>query len=224
MRWSERQLAMLREMGIRVWAPETPTATEEAGAATLVAERTPEPAALPGAAPVARAPATVYERGADRPVPASREAASAAAPSAPRSLVSAEWLVVGEPFASTAADPAAAAEQELLLDNMLRAIRISRGSEGREGRACHLPVDEGQAAGIAAAIEAVRPRCILALGRAAAVALLGIDEPLGKLRERLHQRDGIPVVVTFALPYLLRHAADKPRAWADLCRAVAAIA
>ena len=55
-------------------------------------------------------------------------------------------------------------------------------------------------------------------------ALLGIDEPLGKLRERLHQRDGIPVVVTFALPYLLRHAADKPRAWADLCRAVAAIA
>jgi DNA polymerase len=173
---------------------------------------------------VVRAPAAAYERGGHRPAAASQAAAPAAGPIAPGALLSAEWLVVGEPFASTAADPAAAAEQELLLDNMLRAIRVSRVSEGREGRACHLPVDEGQAGDIAAAIEAVRPRCILALGRAAALALLGVDEPLGKLRERLHQRDGIPVVVTFALPYLLRHAADKPRAWADLCRAVAAIA
>ena len=29
MRWSERQLAMLREMGIRVWAPEAPAAMED---------------------------------------------------------------------------------------------------------------------------------------------------------------------------------------------------
>ena len=41
MRWSERQLAMLREMGIRVWAPAAPTAMADAGSATLVAERTP---------------------------------------------------------------------------------------------------------------------------------------------------------------------------------------
>jgi len=221
MRWSERQLAMLREMGIRVWAPEAPVATEDVGAATLVAERTSEAGSV--AAPVARSPVAAYERSADRPAPGSRENIAAVAPVAP-GLLSAEWLVVGEPFASTAADPAGAAEQELLLDNMLRAIRVSRAGEGREGRACHLPVAEGDAAGIATAIEAVRPRCILALGRIAAVALLGIDEPLGKLRERLHERNGIPVVVTFALPYLLRHAADKPRAWIDLCRAVAAIA
>jgi DNA polymerase len=97
------------------------------------------------------------------------------------------------------------------------------GGSGRSG--CHLPVDEGQAAGIAAAIPSGPPRCILCASAAPpALALLGVDEPLGKLRERLHERDGIPVVVTFALPYLLRHAADKPRAWADLCRAVAAIA
>ena len=220
MRWSERQLAMLREMGIRVWAPEAAAAVDGEGAVTMVAERTPEPAAEPA---VARAPAAAYERGGPA-TPSQRAAPVSAEPIAPGSLVSAEWLVVGEPFASTGADPAAAAEQELLLDNMLRAIRVSRGSEVREGRACHLPVDEGQASDIAAAIAAVRPRCILALGRAAALALLGVDEPLGKLRERLHRRDGIPVVVTFALPYLLRHAADKPRAWADLCRAVAAIA
>jgi DNA polymerase len=79
------------------------------------------------------------------------------------------------------------------------------------------------AADLDAAIDAVRPRIILALGRAAALALLGIDEPLGRLRERVHERAGIPVVVTFALPYLLRHAEDKPRAWADLCRAVVAM-
>jgi uracil-DNA glycosylase family 4 len=223
MRWSERQLAMLREMGIRVWAPEAAAAPEEEGAATMVAERVPA-AAGPAAVPVARAPAAAYERGGSRPVAPSQGAATLAGPIASEALLSAEWLVLGEPFASTAADPAAAAEQELLLDNMLRAIRVSRRSEVREGRACHLPVEEARAGEIAAAIEAVRPRCILALGRAAALALLGVDEPLGKLRERLHQRDGIPVVVTFALPYLLRHAADKPRAWADLCRAVAAIA
>jgi len=222
MRWSERQLAMLREMGIRVWAPEAPAApADEGGATTMVAERAPEAAAGPVA--VARSPAAAYERAGQRPAPPSRVAAAAAGAIAPGPLPSAEWLVVGEPFASTAADPATAAEQELLLDNMLRAIRVSRGSEVREGRACHVPVAEGQAGDIATAIEAVRPRCILALGRVAALALLSIDEPLGKLRERLHRRDGIPVVVTFALPYLLRHAADKPRAWADLCRAVAAI-
>ncbi len=40
MRWSERQLAMLREMGIRVWAPEAPAAPDDEGVATMVAERT----------------------------------------------------------------------------------------------------------------------------------------------------------------------------------------
>jgi len=223
MRWSERQLAMLREMGIRVWSP---AATTEAGSATLVAERAMEPAAGSAAAPVVRSPAAAHERVADRaaPVQSSQGATIASKSLASASLVSAEWLVVGEPFASTAPDPAAAAEQELLLDNMLRAIRVSRGSGAREGRACHLAVEEVGAADIDAAIAAVRPRCILALGRLPAAALLGVDEPLGKLRERVHRRGGIPVVVTFALPYLLRHAADKPRAWADLCRAVAAIA
>jgi DNA polymerase len=192
MRWSERQLAMLREMGIRVWARDAPADAADPGSATQVAERPAEPAP----APVALA-----------------------------ALAAADWLVVGEPFASSAGAPEeAAAEQEQLLDNMLQAIRVSRRAAGREGRACHLPVEEGRIDGLEAAIAAVRPRCILALGRAAAAALLGGDEPLGKLRERVHERAGIPLVVTFALPYLLRHSADKARAWADLCRAVAAIA
>jgi len=209
MRWSERQLAMLREMGIRVWAPPT---REGAGDATAVAERAAEPASAPAAA-VARTATP------PRPV-----AVLAAEPTAAAAPASAEWLVVAEPFDSAAADPTAVAEQELLLDNMLRAIRVARQGAGREGRASVLAVEEGGYAAIDAAIAAVQPRCILAFGRAAAAALLGVDAPLGKLREQVHERGGIPVVVTFALPYLLRHAADKPRAWTDLCRAVAAIA
>ena len=209
MRWSERQLAMLREMGIRVWAAPTP---ESAGDAIVVSERPTEPA-IPAAATVARAAPTPR----DEPAPAAVAAGTA-------ELAGAEWLVVAESFDSAAADPAAAAEQELLLDNMLRAIRVARLGGEREGRACFLAVAAGRAANIDAAIATVRPRCILAFGRVAAAALLGVDAPLGKLREQVHERSGIPVVVTFALPYLLRHAADKPRAWTDLCRAVAAIA
>jgi len=240
MRWSERQLAMLREMGIRVWAPASTALDENDDDAGAAATRVAEPvtAAATVAAPTARAPAIAYGRDAslDRPSPptaplsprngaapiatAPMATAMAAAP-----LASAEWLVVGEPFdAVVAADPASAADQELLLDNMLRAIRVARTARVREGRACHFALDAAAPArGLDAAIAAVRPRVILALGRAAALALLGLDEPLGKLRERVHERAGIPVVVTFALPYLLRHAADKPRAWADLCRAVAAL-
>jgi uracil-DNA glycosylase len=218
MRWSERQLAMLREMGIRVWARERPGDVAEAGGGIAVAERTAAPA--PALPPQARAPAPAYE---PRPAAPPVQAAASETLAVGEAPVAADWLVVAEPFASIGGAASDAAEQELLLDNMLQAIRVSRRAPGREGRACHLPVEEGQVDDLAAAIEAVRPRCILALGRVAATALLGGDEPLGKLRERVHERGGIPVVVSFALPYLLRHPADKARAWADLCRAVAAI-
>jgi len=236
MRWSERQLAMLREMGIRVWSPaSTALVDDEDEDAGATAARVAEPAVAAAATPTARAPAIAYGRDADRPrlptappSPRAGAAPTAATPIAtaatPAPLASAEWLVVGEPFAAAAADAAGAAEQALLLDNMLRAIGVARAGEQREGRAAHLALDLlASAADVDTAIAVVQPRVILALGRAAALALLGVDEPLGKLRERVHARAGIPVVVTFALPYLLRHAADKPRAWADLCRAVAAL-
>lgn len=215
MRWSERQLAMLREMGIRVWAPARPEGDE---GATIVVEGVVEPPSPPA---VARAAAATPAATAAMPVAAG---IAAETPSTPMlALASAEWLVVAEPFDSASPDPAAAAEQELLLDNMLRAIRVSRQGATREARASVLAIESASTETVEAAIAAVQPRCILAFGRAAASALLGVDAPLGKLREQVHQRGGIPVVVTFALPYLLRHAADKPRAWTDLCRAVAAM-
>ena len=66
---------------------------------------------------------------------------------------------------------------------------------------------------------------MLALGRAAAGALLGSDAPpLGALRGRVHAHAGVPLVVSFSLPFLLRHPAEKAKAWADLCLAAATLA
>lgn len=193
MRRSDRQLAMLREMGIRVWLRDS--------------------APGEGTAP-AGADAAVMEEARER----------ASAPVAP-ALAGADWLIVGEPVDASGSpgDPSPARDQERLLDNMLRAIRVTRQAPGRTGRACHLAIGGRQPVDLDDAIARVAPRCILALGRAAASALLGTDEPLGRLREHVHERGGIPVVVTFALPFLLRHPADKAKAWADLCRAVGAL-
>ncbi len=218
MRWSERQVAMLREMGVRVWPRHEAGAygESEAGAEVLIAEER-RPVAVAAVEPFAARPVV--------PPPAA-PTAQAAPPGPPTTpaLASAEWLIVGEPFDAVGDDgDATAAEQARLLDNMLHAVRVSRAAPTREARACHLAVVEGRSLDLDAAIATVAPRCILALGRAAAIAVLGLDEPLGRLRERVHERGGVPVVVSFALPYLLRHPADKAKAWADLCRTVAAL-
>ncbi len=204
---------MLREMGIRVWSRDAPDAPAvvEAGAAVLVAEE-PRPHEVVRVESVATRSSALAS------------VASPVMPTPTPALASAEWLIVGDPFdAIGGAADATAADQERLLDNMLHAIGASRHAPAREARACHLAVVEGRPVDLGAAIAEVAPRCILALGRAAAIAVLGLDDPIGRLRERVHQRDGVPVVVSFALPYLLRHPADKAKAWADLCRAVGAL-
>lgn len=221
MRWSERQIAMLREMGIRVWSREASVAEGAAavGGDVLLAEEAPPFVAEERAS----APAPVVRHQAPPDPPGSTDALSR--PSRLATLASADWLLVGEPFdaAGKAGDPSAAADHERLLDNMLHAIRVSRTAAGREGRASYLPIREGQPVDLDEAMACVGPRCILVFGRAASGVVLGLDEPPGRLRERLHQRSGVPVVVTFALPYLLRHPVDKPKAWADLCLAVSAL-
>ena len=68
-------------------------------------------------------------------------------------------------------------------------------------------------------IELVQPRLILAMGRFAVQALLRSDEPVGRLRGRVHRYHGVPLVVTYHPAYLLRNPADKARAWDDLCLA-----
>jgi len=57
------------------------------------------------------------------------------------------------------------------------------------------------------------------MGRFAVQSLLQTQEPIGKLRGRVHRYNGVPVVVTYHPAYLLRNLPDKAKAWADLCLA-----
>ena len=47
--------------------------------------------------------------------------------------------------------------------------------------------------------------------------------PLGKLRGQVYRYQGLPVVVSYHPTYLLRTQADKAKAWADLCLAMATL-
>lgn len=67
-------------------------------------------------------------------------------------------------------------------------------------------------------IALVKPRVIIAMGRFAAQSLLKTSEPIGRLRGRLHEVQGTPVVVTYHPAYLLRNPVDKGLVWDDLCR------
>ncbi len=72
-------------------------------------------------------------------------------------------------------------------------------------------------------IALLKPRIIFAMGRLAVQALLGSNEPLGRLRGRVHAYQGSPVIATFAPAYLLRNPSEKARAWEDLCLARATL-
>ena len=57
------------------------------------------------------------------------------------------------------------------------------------------------------------------LGRVAAQNLLQTQTAVSKLRGKVHEVEGVPVVVTYHPAYLLRTLTDKARAWEDLCLA-----
>ncbi len=65
-------------------------------------------------------------------------------------------------------------------------------------------------------IERVRPRVIVALGRVAAQALLGNDQPLGRMRGRWFSVQGIPTMVTYHPAALLRNRHWKRPTWEDM--------
>jgi uracil-DNA glycosylase len=149
----------------------------------------------------------------------------------------AHWMVVGEapgaqedeqgePFVGPAGQ---------LLDAMLRALQLSRSAEGEPARSVYIantlkcrppgnrnPQPEEMARCepfLVRQIELVQPRIILAMGRFAVSSLLRSNEPIGKLRGRVHEYRGVPLVVTYHPAYLLRNLPDKARAWEDLCLA-----
>ncbi|HSU16608.1 uracil-DNA glycosylase [Longimicrobium sp.] len=72
-------------------------------------------------------------------------------------------------------------------------------------------------------VELVAPRVIVAFGTFAAQTLLGTDLSIGRLRGKLHQYRGIPVVPTYHPAALLRNAGWVRAVWEDLQRARAVL-
>lgn len=160
-----------------------------------------------------------------------------------------DWLVLSEPpdQVEEGLGQAVAAQAGLLLDNMLRAVAATRlGGEitdmaqGAQSRAyvsnvvkCRPAIARNPDADDLSHCETylrrevglLQPRVILAMGRLAAQSLLQDELPevagiaLGKLRGRVYRYQGIPVVVSYPLSYLLRTPAEKARVWLDLCLA-----
>ena len=149
----------------------------------------------------------------------------------------ARWLFVGEgpgrnedlqgePFVGPAGK---------LLDNMLRALDLARGKDtyianivkcrpvGADGRDRPPTPDEVDACMpyLRRQIALIQPQVIIALGKTAAVSLLGLpaDTALAGLRGEPREFDGIPLVITYHPAYLLRQPADKAKTWRDLCLA-----
>jgi DNA polymerase len=124
----------------------------------------------------------------------------------------------GEPFVGQAGR---------LLDSMLAAIELRRGENVYIANIvkCRPPGNRNPAPEEAAAcagylqrqIELIRPKLIVALGKVAAVNLLGRDASISSLRGTVHQYRGIPLIVTYHPAYLLRTLPDKAKAWEDLC-------
>jgi uracil-DNA glycosylase len=143
----------------------------------------------------------------------------------------ADWLVVGEapgenedlqgePFVGQAGK---------LLDNMLRALGLGRHEKVYIANVlkCRPPGNRNPEPDEVAQcepflrrqVELLQPKIILAMGRFAVQSLLNTQDPIGKLRGRVHEYNGVPVVVTYHPAYLLRNLPDKAKAWADLCLA-----
>ena len=142
---------------------------------------------------------------------------------------SADWLFVGE-------GPGAEEDQRgepfvgqagKLLDNMLASIGLKRGKDVYIANAvkCRPPGNRTpEPEEIAACrpylerqIALLQPRLIVALGRPAAQTLLQCEVKIATARSRLHEYQGIALVVTYHPAYLLRNLPDKAKAWEDLC-------
>ena len=150
--------------------------------------------------------------------------------------IEAEWMIVGEapgeeedrqgaPFVGRAGQ---------LLDRMLASIDLTRSDDVAARQVfianvlkCRPPANRNPLPQEVAQCEPyllrqmalVRPKVILAMGRFAVQSLLKTTDAIGRLRGRVHEVQGIPVVVTYHPAYLLRNPADKALVWEDLCLA-----
>ncbi|OJY24161.1 MAG: uracil-DNA glycosylase [Pandoraea sp. 64-18] len=143
----------------------------------------------------------------------------------------ADWLLVGEapgqqedlqgePFVGQAGK---------LLDNMLRAVTLQRGENVYIANVlkCRPPNNRDPEATEVASCEPylkrqvalLKPRVIVVMGRFAAQSILRTQASIASLRGRVHEYEGVPVIVTYHPAYLLRSLPDKAKAWTDWCLA-----
>lgn len=275
MAWSERQHRMLRAMGLRLWTPPqaavavppavepvTGTVTEpepEAPGPVARAEAPPSRAARPAGPVAVEPPADERSRRIaaldwDGLRDAVRECTACGLCRSRTQTVfgvghpQAHWMVIGEAPGEQEdlkGEPFVGASGELL-DNMLRALRLTRAGEGPAGPdvplarrvyiantlKCRPPHNRNPSPEellrcepfLMRQIALVQPRIILAMGKFAVQALLRSDEAVGRLRGRVHRYQGVPLVVTYHPAYLLRNLPEKARAWDDLCLAADVVA
>lgn len=243
MPWTERQQAMLQEMGIRLWQPAAPVAG--AVAPPEVRGTVSSPAAVPApavAAPRAGRPAAVDQLDWATLREAVAQCRACALCEQRKQTVfgvghaQAHWMLVGEapgeqedqqgePFVGKAGQLLdamlttcgltrrdATPEQQVFIANVLKCRPPqNRNPEPQEVAQCE-PYLKRQVA-------LVQPKLIVAMGRFAVQSLLQTQEPIGRLRGRVHRYEGVPVVVTYHPAYLLRNPLDKARSWEDLCLA-----
>ena len=65
-------------------------------------------------------------------------------------------------------------------------------------------------------LEIIRPEFICCLGAVAATTLLATNQPVGRLRGRFHEYEGMRVIVTYHPAYLLRNPPAKREVWKDM--------
>jgi uracil-DNA glycosylase family 4 len=139
----------------------------------------------------------------------------------------ADWMLVGEapgqhedeqglPFVGNAG---------LLLTEMLRAIGLVREEVFITNiLKCRPPNNRDPLAGEVESCndylqrqqKLIQPKIILAIGRIAAQTLLKTNEPMSRLRGKVHTFNNTPVVVVYHPAYLLRSLPEKRKAWQDL--------
>ena len=66
-------------------------------------------------------------------------------------------------------------------------------------------------------IALVQPALIIALGKTAAVTLLGREQSIASMRGQVYRYRDTPLVVTYHPAYLLRNLPEKAKSWEDLC-------
>ena len=73
-------------------------------------------------------------------------------------------------------------------------------------------------------IEIIRPTVIISLGVSDALSVLGLEVglSLNALRGQLYRYDGIPLIVTYELSYVVQQPKEKSGLWSDLCLAMSA--